>query len=279
MVLSLLYSGNFAIKLDDEVHGKAIQVRVVQGKEPRHFIKMFQGKMIVFSGGKASGFKNIHDHDTYDTDGTRLFRVRGTCAEDVMTTQMQPEVASTLDVDDVFILETPKKTWIWKGSESTKDELQHAITMAPIISPKHESILIREGQETAEFWEALGGKGTPSRASDDCPQPILDPRLFHCKLSPTGTFRAYEVYDFTQDQLVHDDAMILDSGEEIYVWIGKTADKAEKKGATKLAEGYLKADPTDRSKDGLIFTINDGDEPDSFTSCFPSWNTESQTAK
>ena len=34
-------------------------------------------KKIFFSGGKASGFKNITDHDTYDVDGTRLFRVRG----------------------------------------------------------------------------------------------------------------------------------------------------------------------------------------------------------
>ena len=46
-----------AVKLDDEVGGKAIQVRVVQGKEPRHFIKMFGGKMIVFSGGKV---RKIH---------------------------------------------------------------------------------------------------------------------------------------------------------------------------------------------------------------------------
>ena len=27
---------------------------------------------------QASGFKNVHDNDTYDVDGTRLFRVRGT---------------------------------------------------------------------------------------------------------------------------------------------------------------------------------------------------------
>ena len=60
--------------MDDELSGKATQVRVVQGREPRHFIKMFGGKMVVFSGGKASGFKNVHDHDTYDADGTRMFR-------------------------------------------------------------------------------------------------------------------------------------------------------------------------------------------------------------
>ena len=29
----------------------------------------------MFLGGKASGFRNLRDHDTYDVDGTRLFRV------------------------------------------------------------------------------------------------------------------------------------------------------------------------------------------------------------
>lgn len=31
--------------------------------------------MVVFMGGKASGFRNLRDHDTYDVDGTRLFQV------------------------------------------------------------------------------------------------------------------------------------------------------------------------------------------------------------
>lgn len=39
------------------------------------FCEFFSGRMVVFLGGKASGFKNVHDHDTYDADGTRLFRV------------------------------------------------------------------------------------------------------------------------------------------------------------------------------------------------------------
>ncbi len=43
-----------AVRLDNELGGKAVQVRVIQGREPRHFIKMFGGKMVVFSGGKVS---------------------------------------------------------------------------------------------------------------------------------------------------------------------------------------------------------------------------------
>jgi gelsolin len=42
-----------AVRLDNELGGKAVQVRVIQGREPRHFIKMFGGRMVVFSGGKV----------------------------------------------------------------------------------------------------------------------------------------------------------------------------------------------------------------------------------
>ena len=40
-----------AARIDnEELGGRAIQVRVVQGQEPRHFIKMFAGDMIVLQG-------------------------------------------------------------------------------------------------------------------------------------------------------------------------------------------------------------------------------------
>ena len=66
-----------AIRIDNgELDGQAIQVRVVQGQEPRHFLRMFGGNLIIFAGGKASGFNNVNDRDEYDEDGVRLFRVR-----------------------------------------------------------------------------------------------------------------------------------------------------------------------------------------------------------
>ena len=70
--------------------------------------------MVVFMGGHASGFKNVHDHDTYDADGTRLFHVRGTCEADTRAVQV-PEQAAYLSPDDVFVLETPGATYIWNG--------------------------------------------------------------------------------------------------------------------------------------------------------------------
>lgn len=35
-----------AVRLDNELGGRAVQVRVVQGYEPRHFLRIFQGKII-----------------------------------------------------------------------------------------------------------------------------------------------------------------------------------------------------------------------------------------
>jgi hypothetical protein len=48
------------------------QCRVEQGKEPAHFRGLFKGKMVVHSGGKASGFKNSTEGDSYDEDGVSL---------------------------------------------------------------------------------------------------------------------------------------------------------------------------------------------------------------
>ena len=57
-----------AKNLDDELGGVATQCRVVHGKEPSHFRFLFKGGMIVHDGGKASGFKNVADGDSFDLD-------------------------------------------------------------------------------------------------------------------------------------------------------------------------------------------------------------------
>ena len=40
--------------------------------------------------------------------------------------------------------------------------------------------------------------------------------------------------------------MVLDSGDEVYIWIGKDATKEETGQALGLATKYLDSDPTDR---------------------------------
>jgi hypothetical protein len=88
----------------------------------------------------------------------------------------------------------------------------------------------------------------------------------------SGKFRAYEIFNFDRDDMVEDDVMILDSGAEIYVWIGNDADENERKESMKLAKTYIDTDPSERNSDNtLIFSINQGEEPKSFTGVFPTW--------
>lgn len=54
-----------------------MQVRVVQGKEPAQFLGIWNGSMVVYEGGVASGFKSLQEEEEGAPDaGTKLFQVR-----------------------------------------------------------------------------------------------------------------------------------------------------------------------------------------------------------
>lgn len=152
--------------------------------------------MIIFSGGKASGFRNVHDHDSYDVDGTRLFHVRGYATDDMRAVQVA-EKASSLNSDDVFVLETPSTTYIWNGLASSDDEKSLGVEVAGLVSPGRDPVPVAEGEEPAEFWDALGGRGPYTTIQPD-PVPVLKSRLFHCILSPAGRLRVEEIRPFKQ---------------------------------------------------------------------------------
>ncbi|XP_055624818.1 gelsolin-like isoform X2 [Toxorhynchites rutilus septentrionalis] len=260
-----------AVRLDNELNGKAVQVRVTQGHEPRHFLKIFKGQLINFSGGQASGFRNIRDHDTYDVDGTRLFRVRGTCSDDTRADQL-PETASSLASDDVFILETPSTTYVWNGVGASDMEKEMAANIVGIIAPDQTPEVIEEGSEPDEFWSALGGKGDYDREIDPNGAPFLNPRLFHCRILFNKRLRVEEVPHFEQDDLNVDDVMVLDGGDEIYVWIGNGATEEERTKSIDMAKQYIRTDPSDRNEDTVpIVVLKQGDEPRSFKRLFPVW--------
>jgi len=257
-----------AKNLDDKLGGDPVQVRVVQNKEPDHFYAIFKGKMIVHSGGKASGFKNVKDSDSYDTDGIRLYQIRGTSELNTRAVAV-PERAGSLNSGDVFILETPKKAYIWKGKLCSPEERTAGIALAKRITPK-ETEEIFESQEPKEFWEALGGKGEYAIVKD--PAAIAHPaRLFQAS-NTRGYFYVEEIFDFDQEDLIEDDVMILDCFTDIFVWIGNGANADEKKQALQAAMDYLKKDAGRNADSTPISVIKQGREPPTFTSNFFAWN-------
>lgn len=270
-------SALLAKELDDSMGGKPVQVRVVQGKEPAHFRTLFRGRMIVHAGGKASGFKNRDDSDSYDTDGVGLFHVKGTNELNTYGIQVA-ETASSLNSGDCFVLVTPSTVYVWQGRGANADEQVVATNIANILAEDFNGtggrsvVALNEGSEPEEFWTALGGKADYPEMREGEPAP-KDPRLFHCS-NATGVFEVEEVCNFTQDDLLEDDVFLLDCYTTVFVWVGTGSNDTEKKMAMETAQRFITEATDGRDPDTPIMRFTTGNEPALFTQHFPGWDNE-----
>ncbi|XP_074648526.1 advillin-like [Tubulanus polymorphus] len=265
---------------DKYFDGNSQMVRVVQNKENEHFLLMFHGEMVVYMGGTASGFRNRQEVERVRSDDkeSMLFQVRGTTPSNTRAAEV-PCKSSSLNSNDVFILSIAraKLNLVWYGLGSSAEERETAIKVCHCISPASEMAIVQEKEEPAEFWQYLGGKGEYASGSSttDSSNPFsVMPRLFQCS-NASGNIDVEEIVDFQQDDLCSDDVMILDSYDEVYVWIGTGANAEEKKEALTIAMQYIKTDPSGRTVDTTnIFQIKQGHEPINFTCHFLAWDEE-----
>ncbi|NWU60833.1 VILI protein, partial [Pterocles burchelli] len=253
-----------AVILDQKYNNEPVQVRVTMGKEPAHLMAIFKGRMVVYAGGTS------REGNKEPVPSTRLFHVHGTNEYNTKAFEV-PIRASSLNSNDVFVLKTPSCCYLWYGKGCSGDEREMGKTVADIIS-KSEKPVIAEGQEPAEFWVALGGKSqyaNSKRLQEE--NPSISPRLFECS-NKTGTFRATEIVDFTQDDLEEDDVYLLDTWDQVFFWIGKGANESEKEAAAVMAQEYLRSHPSGRDLDTPIIVVKQGHEPPTFTGWFLAWD-------
>ncbi|NWY31271.1 VILI protein, partial [Pheucticus melanocephalus] len=253
-----------AVALDQKYNNEPVQIRVTMGKEPAHLMAIFKGKMVVYAGGTSRA------GSPEPTPSTRLFQVHGTNEYNTKAFEV-PVRASSLNSNDVFVLKTPSCCYLWYGKGCSGDEREMAKTVADIIS-KMEKPVVAEGQEPPEFWLALGGKSqyaSNKRLQEE--NPSVPPRLFECS-NKTGTFLATEIIDFTQDDLEESDVYLLDTWDQVFLWIGKGANEAEKEAAAVMAQEYLRSHPSGRDLDTPIIVVKQGYEPPTFTGWFLAWD-------
>uniref|UniRef100_A0A8C4EUJ1 Gelsolin n=1 Tax=Dicentrarchus labrax TaxID=13489 RepID=A0A8C4EUJ1_DICLA len=244
-------------QLDDELGGGPVQVRVMQGKEPAHLMSLFGGQpMVVYKGGTS------RDGGQSAPAETRLFQVRSNSAGH---TRALEAVSSHLNSNDAFLLVTPGGSFMWVGvgaSDTEKQGVQHYNVLSFCILAK-----------VNQFWEALGGKAeyrTSTRLKDK--MDAHPPRLFACS-NKTGNFIIEEVPgEITQDDLATDDVMILDTWEQVFIWIGNEAQEEEKTEAMASAVRYIETDPANRDRRTPIVKIKQSFEPPTFTGWFLGWD-------
>jgi len=265
-----------AKELDDSMGGTPVQVRVVQNKETDHFLQLFKGKMIVHEGGCASGFKNVNDKDVYDTDGVSLFHVRGTNSLNTRAVQVA-EKASSLNSGDVFVLLTPDTMFVWQGKGSNDNEKKAGASIAHVLQGSRKTVTVTEGQEPAPFWSAVGGKG-PYASEGYLYDNQRDPRLFSMS-NASGVFKVEEIFSFSQDDLDPDDVFLLDSYNQVFVWVGDRSNEIEKALSFETAIKYVQEVNDGRSLDTPIIKVHAGHEPPMFTCNFLGWDSVKASKK
>ncbi|XP_059792328.1 advillin isoform X3 [Balaenoptera ricei] len=258
-----------AVEVDRQFDGAPVQVRVTMGKEPRHFMAIFKGKLVIFEGGTSR--KGNAEPDP----PVRLFQIQGNDKSNTKAVEV-PAFTSSLNSNDVFLLRTQTEHYLWYGKGSSGDERAMAKELAGLLCDGTENT-VAEGQEPAEFWDLLGGK-TPYANDKRLQQEILDAqsRLFECS-NKTGRFIVTEITDFTQDDLNPDDVMLLDTWDQslpqqVFLWIGAEANATEKESALATAQEYLRTHPSGRDTGTPILIIKQGFEPPIFTGWFLAWD-------
>uniref|UniRef100_A0A3P8WN16 Scinderin like b n=1 Tax=Cynoglossus semilaevis TaxID=244447 RepID=A0A3P8WN16_CYNSE len=247
----------------DELTASAFPtVRVTQGQEPPHLMSLFQGKpMIIHSGGTS------RNSGQSKSAATRLFHIRQSSSRTTRAVEVEAS-ASNLNTNDVFVLKTPSSLTVWRGVGASDEEMAAAKHVVDFLGGGASNV--SEGKEPADFWSALGGK-KEYQTSKSLQNMLKPPRLFGCS-NKTGRLIVEEVPgDFTQSDLATDDVMILDTWEQLFLWVGNEANAEERQGAPKIAKDYADSDPSGRK--GLpITTIKQGAEPPTFIGWFQAWD-------
>uniref|UniRef100_A0A6Q2WRL1 Gelsolin-like domain-containing protein n=1 Tax=Esox lucius TaxID=8010 RepID=A0A6Q2WRL1_ESOLU len=256
----LAASAFLTVKLDDSMGGAPVQVRVTQGQEPAHLMSLFQGKpMVVYMGGTS------RKGGQAKSAATRLFHIRQSSSR--ATRAVEP-LASSLNTNDVFVLKSPGGTFVWSGVGASEEEMAASKHIVATLGGSASNV--SEDKEPDGFWLALGGKNE-YQSSKSLQKTVKPPRLFGCS-NKTGRLIVEEVPgDFQQTDLATDDVMLLDTWDQIFIWIGNEANDEEKTGAPKIAKDYVDSDPSGRK--GLpIVSIKQGAEPPTFTGWFQAWD-------
>ncbi|XP_024360709.1 villin-2 isoform X1 [Physcomitrium patens] len=244
-----------------ELKGRGVQAYIIQGKEPTQFLALFKCVCIL----------KEHTHPGHKEHSIMLVRVRAAGPHIVVAVQLEP-VSASLNSSDCFLLQTSSKLYAWSGNLSTAESQRAVLRVAEILKPGVIARPVKESLEPPLFWSSLGGKRKYASHCKPKENP-KDPRLYVCSLSQ-GNLKVTEVHNFTQDDLLSDDIMIMDCHNVLYEWVGQHASSEEKEHSLDVGKKYIEraARLDGMLPDTPIFIITEGNEPTFFTSFF-SWDT------
>ncbi|CAI9098426.1 OLC1v1035070C1 [Oldenlandia corymbosa var. corymbosa] len=259
------------VELDAALGGRAVQYREVQGHETEKFLSYFKPCIIPQEGGVASGFK----HAEAEEHVTRLYVCKG---KHVVNVKEVPFARSSLNHDDIFILDTKSKIFQFNGSNSSIQERAKALEVVQYIKDtyhdgKCEVAAIEDGKlmadaDTGEFWGFFGGFAPLPRKTTNDEAISTDDHSTKLLRIEKGQAEPIEADSLTRELLETNRCYILDCGTELFIWMGRTTSLDERKSASSVTDEYVRS--LDRPKCHVVRVI-EGFETVMFRSKFDSW--------
>ncbi|KAJ8955341.1 hypothetical protein NQ318_003435 [Aromia moschata] len=296
---------NAANQIRDQDHAGKAKVTIVDEFSPESdyedfFQALGEGSKDDVPEESAGG--NDQSFESSEENQVSLYRVSDSSGSvHIDKVAQKPLEASLLDPNDCFILDTTDANlYVWIGKQCDEREKKEAMRKAdefltskdypkwthvqriiqgaeptaftqyfssPFQSPSSSSLLSSFSASPSRSWQAYGELHPRLLRSVS-----TQVHLYHCQLrGKSHKFSLETIEDFEQEDLYDDDIMILDADNEVFVWIGKGASDEERERGPIFAEKMLKRHGRE---DVPVNVVNQGEEPEEFTSLFPSWDPE-----
>ncbi|XP_061358502.1 villin-1 [Gastrolobium bilobum] len=259
-----------ALELDAALGSCSVQYREIQGQESHKFLSYFKPCFIPIEGVFTSKQGNLNGE--YQVS---LYTCKG---DYVVHVKEVPFLRSSLNHEDVFILDTASKIFLFSGCNSTIQERAKALEVVQYIKEnKHgakcEVATIEDGKfvgdsDVGEFWSLFGGYAPIPRELPSVQEPVAPSvKLFWInlqgKLCETGSNA------FSKEMLETDKCYMLDCDGEIFVWMGRQTLLTERRTATKAIEDFVRNEG--RSNRTHLTFLSEGLESAIFRSYFTNW--------
>jgi len=258
------------VELDDLLGGDPVQHREVMGHESDLFLSYFKNEIKLLDGGVDSGFKHV-EPEKYRA---RLLHLKG--KKKVRISEV-PLTCDSLNSGDVFILDAGLKILQFNGAKSGPQEKMKGAQLCRAIADERKGlpkiqVLEEGGKDLGEFWTLLGGITkikSAEEGGDDSEHEKGSEKILFRLSDASGKLEFKEAgrgKDIKKAMLDSNDVFILDTGAEVFAWIGKGASVDEKKKAMQYAQDYL--NKFNRPSFISITRILEGGENEVFNSSF-----------
>eukprot|EP00727_Mastigamoeba_balamuthi_P005350 m51a1_g14813 hypothetical protein (1158) ;mRNA; r:604541-609144 len=263
--------------------------RVRQGKEPDAFCRLF-GRQLLYC-----------TDSTFAGADTRAYRVVSRGDPPVIRTfELERASAAVLCSSSSFVVvpRTGDSIYCWYGAGSKEEEHDIAMAVASVFSEHgggaQRSVLeITEGNETPQFWSALGGRC--AYASDTYlfdPRPERFFRLFlnsdrvavrvgaavdwrlRASASRAHTCELSQIEELREcgpEDLKEGEVLFVDAYHRVYLWVGSLVPPSLRSAAEQIARAYITTAADWRKPDSPVVVVLPGQEPLAFKSHFSSW--------